>query len=440
MPRALAVVLVALAACPAPSGTVTGTTGPTTTGSTSEVTGSTSEVTSSTIAAPTSTTSTTTSTSASSSTTAPEPADLPWYEDFTATLPGPSTTGQTMEARAADLDGDGDLDLVLAKEWQPNALLLNDGTGHSFKDASDRIPQAVHDHEDIAIADLDGDGDLDIVVASEDDAAKELYLNDGQALFVDASDRLPQLGKSNAVAAADIDGDGDLDLVFGCDGAERIFVNDGAAVFSDESAVRIAATTDVTQDVALGDLDGDGDLDLVLGNEDGNRLLFNDGAGHFSDVTEGRLPPPAAPEETRNADLGDLDGDGDLDLYFSNVRFRPDRDPQDRLLINDGAGAFADETATRLGVEQWWTMDTDFVDVDADGDLDLVQAIIPAGKRYRLRLNDGAGLFTDVTDTHLPATAIGAGVEVEAGDYDGDGRLDLYLTGFDSPDRLLVRK
>ncbi|MCY0995218.1 FG-GAP-like repeat-containing protein [Nannocystis sp. ILAH1] len=269
-----------------------------------------------------------------------------------------------MEARAADLDGDGDLDLLLAKEWQPNALLLNDGTGH-FTDASERIPQAVHDHEGIAVADLDGDGDLDLVVASEDDAAKELYLNDGHAQFVDASDRLPQLGKSNAVAAADIDGDGDLDLVFGCDGAERIFVNDGAAVFSDESTVRIAPATDVTQDVALADLDGDHDLDLVLGNEDGNRLFFNDGAGNFTDATDGRLPSPEKPEETRNADLGDLDGDGDLDLYFSNVGFIPGRDPQDRLLLNDGAGAFTDATLERLGVEKWWTMDTDLVDIES---------------------------------------------------------------------------
>ncbi|WAS99105.1 FG-GAP repeat domain-containing protein [Nannocystis punicea] len=431
MPRALVVVLVALAACtPPPAAGGTATTGPGGTSTTG--TRSTSEVPGSTSASLTTTTTTTTTTSTT-------PGDGVWYDDVTATLPGPSTTGQTMEARAADLDGDGDLDLLLAKEWQPNALLLNDGTGR-FTDASDRIPQAIHDHEDIAIADLDGDGDLDLVVASEDDAAKELYLNDGAAHFLDASDRLPQLGKSNAVAAADIDGDGDRDLVFGCDGAERILVNDGAAIFSDESAVRIAPATDVTQDVALADLDGDGDLDLVLGNEDGNRLFLNDGAGNFTDVTDARLPAPEAPEETRNADLGDLDGDGAPDLYFSNVGFIPGRDPQDRLLINDGTGAFTDETLTRLGVEKWWTMDTDFVDVDQDGDLDLVQAIIPAGKRYRLRLNDGAGVFTDVTDTHLPATALGAGVEVEAADYDGDGDLDLYLTGFDSPDRLLLRK
>ncbi|HET6763564.1 MAG TPA: VCBS repeat-containing protein, partial [Longimicrobiaceae bacterium] len=357
-----------------------------------------------------------------------------WIDVSATHLPQGAWLGASMEARAADLDGDGDLDLLIAKEKRLNVLLLNDGHGR-FTDASDRLPRTRHDSEDIAVGDFDGDGDLDAVLASEDDAVPEYYVNDGGARFSDADARLPLRAVCNAVAAGDVDGDGDLDLVFGCDGAEHVMMNDGHGTFSDETFGPLAAARDVTQDVALGDVDRDGDLDLLVGNEDGNRLYLNT-RGVFVDAT-GRIPPPPAPEETRNADLADVDGDGDLDAFFSNVTFSG-KDPQGRLLLNDGQGRFTDATAARLPRMTWSTMDGDFADVDRDGDLDLVTTSIPDGGRPRVYRNDGRGNFTEASDAWFPHELRAEGIEVEVADFDGDGRLDVYLANYRGPDRLLL--
>ncbi len=151
----------------------------------------------------------------------PPPPDTAVYRDVSSThLPEVvKAPGQrSMEARAVDVDADGDLDLIVACEAQPNVLLLNDGQGR-FSNASGRIPQVALDSEDIAVGDFDRDGDPDVVIVTEDPVGgvryNEYYLNDGQGSFSDVHTRLPPTIESNAVAAADIDHDGDLDLVVG---------------------------------------------------------------------------------------------------------------------------------------------------------------------------------------------------------------------------------
>jgi hypothetical protein len=361
-------------------------------------------------------------------------------------LPAAVLSGRSMEAKAIDVDVDGDLDLLVAREGSPNVLLLNDGTGR-FTDASAaRIPQAVRDSEDIAAADFDGDGDVDVVISCEDEfpgtaamPKQTMYLNDGRGVFTDASDRIPGRTVANAVVAGDLDGDGDPDLVFGNAGTEAVLVNDGAGNFSDETASRMPASADVTQDVLLGDVDRDGDLDLVVANEFAgpNHLLLNDGRGFFTAAPDA-IPTRAAPEATRNADLGDVDGDGDLDLVFGNVA-AGGAVPQSRLLLNDGTGRFQDVTGDRLPAIMAAAMDAELVDVDGDRDPDLVTVPFPAGP-YRAYLNDG-GRFTEATGQVFPSGFSGQGVEVEAGDYDGNGRLDLYVATYvESPDHLLLAR
>ena len=134
----------------------------------------------------------------------PEDSDA-LFRDVTEThLPTEALGGYSMDAMPADVDADGDLDIVIAHEYEPNILLLNAGDG-TFSDASDRLPAANRDSEDVGIADFDGDGDLDIVVVSEDDEINEFYLNDGSGSFTDAGDRWPVTGTSNAVVVADSD-------------------------------------------------------------------------------------------------------------------------------------------------------------------------------------------------------------------------------------------
>ena len=384
---------------------------------------------------------------AGESSTPADPAEdeAPLFRDRTsATLPTASLEGLSMDAAVADLDADGDPDIVIAHEFRPNILLENQGDG-TFADASDRLPSHERDSEDVGIADFDGDGDPDVVVVTEDDTTNEYYRNRGDGTFEDVSDRWPVAGTSNAVAVSDLTGDGAPDLLVGNNGQNRLLVNDGTGGFVDETADRLPTRDDVTQDVEFGDVDGDGNLDLIVGNEDENQLLLNDGTGVFTDAAEEALPIRATPEETREADFGDVDGDGDLDLHFANVRlFVDNADRQNRLLINDGQGRFTDVTAAQLPTDTLSALDGDFIDVDADGDLDLVTSNVAfdgqsiTSAPYRVAINDGSGTFTESTAAVFPAGVTGRGLDSERADFDGDGRLDLYLCSRGSVDRLLM--
>ena len=391
--------------------------------------------------------------SGSGETTDPDTTAVPQapalYGDVTGThLPGGLLNGLSMDAGVADLDGDGDLDIVIANEFRPNILLLNDGAGR-FTDGSSRIPAVNRDSEDVGIADFDGDGDLDIVVVSEDDRTNELYFNDGAGRFTDEGARLPVEGTTNGVVVADVSGDGFPDILFANNGQDALIINDGTGNFADETAERLPRSADVTQDLELGDVDGDGDLDLIVANEGANALYINDGTGRFTDESAARIPQRQGGEETREADFGDVDGDGDLDLLFANVAaFVAGADPRNRLLINDGNGMFADETASRLPAASVSSFDGDLVDVDGDGDLDIVTANADvdlsvgriADSRYRAYLNDGSGVFADASGEVFGTGTRGTGLDLEFADFDGDGRPDFYLASRGTPDRLLLRR
>ena len=367
------------------------------------------------------------------------PADH-YYRDVTNThLDIAALTSLTMDSRAADFDGDGDLDVLLAMEFRANILLINVGGQFVAADPA-KVPPDVHDSEDIGVADFDNDGDLDAVVVTEDDRINELYINQGNATFVAAGDRLPVEGVSNAVAIADVNRDGLPDMVIGNNGQNFLLMNDRGIGFTDATAERLPAIEDITQDLEFGDVDNDGDLDLLVGNEDRNRLLINNGSGVFTDESRARIPLTGATEETREADFGDIDGDGDLDILFANVElFAVGAVPANRLLINDGTGSFTDESADRLPADMDLSFDGDFVDLDADGDLDIATANgLRRDTPYRAYRNNGAGVFTDVTSVVFPSAPTGRGFDIEAFDADNDGRNDLYFASRGSADRLLL--
>jgi hypothetical protein len=151
------------------------------------------------------------------------------------------------------------------------------------------------------------------------------------------------------------------------------------------------------------------------------------------------------PEETREADFGDVDQDGDLDLLFANVRlFVKDARRQNRLLLNDGSGRFQDATSFRLPADDQSSLDGDLIDLDLDGDLDIVTSnVLFDGESiksapYGILLNDGGGRFSDATPTALPDIITGRGLDAEAGDFNTDGRPDLYLCSRGTVDRLLL--
>ncbi|WP_333592542.1 FG-GAP repeat domain-containing protein [Brevundimonas sp.] len=347
----------------------------------------------------------------------------------------------TMDVVAVDLDGDGRLDLVTAQEWLLNTIMMGEADGR-FRDASSLLeplaadelaagppqlnqPGMGHDSEDIAVADFDGDGRLDLVIVQEDDVkfgrkdVHEYYRGTADG-FRRMRGVLPDT-EANAVAHADLNGDGRDDLLIVGAGQDRLLINDGRGGFVDETEARLPREAAVGQDGEFADLDGDGDLDIVLGLEGGRALWLNDGDGRFTDATKARLPPSGFVEARKVAPV-DVDGDGDLDLYFSHVDWQG-RDGRDALLINDGEGRFADETAARVPAETGLTIDARFADLDGDGDLDMVRADRPT---VSVLMNDGTGRFTDVTAAVIGAVGDHV-LAIELADFDGDGVTDLYL-------------
>ncbi|MEM6785677.1 MAG: T9SS type A sorting domain-containing protein [Bacteroidota bacterium] len=371
-----------------------------------------------------------------------QPLYLDVTDDALPTIP--LNQRATMDIEVADLDGDDDLDIVLACEACENVLLLNNGDG-TFTDGRSRFPDSSpYDSEDIAIADFDGDDDLDLIFVQEDfinfngiGRQHEFFLNDGTGTFTPAAFVFPD-SEANAIAVADLNGDDQPDVVIGNAGQDFVFINDGAGGFIDETAARIPVEDRINQDLTFADVDGDGDLDLFVGNENDNALLLNDGTGVFTDVTATHLPT-SPPVETRKATFADVDGDGDLDVYLSNVFFLFQRDPQDRLWLNDGTGVFTDATGTSLPASTATNLDAVFVDADGDDDLDLLTHGVGQTVPVRLLTNDGAGVFTDATGALLPSMPTADGLALEVADFDSDDHPDVFIGNRGQVDRLLLR-
>ncbi|MCI0586799.1 MAG: VCBS repeat-containing protein [Planctomycetes bacterium] len=366
---------------------------------------------------------------------------LGFFTDVTAgSLP--ATIDWTMAVALGDVDGDGDLDAYLgntaAYPGGQNRLYLNGGAGVFADATATNLPAVPTYTEAVALGDVDGDGDLDAFVGCFETGGsgnlERLFLNGGTGIFTESSyPNLPSQFSSmpvRSVAFGDVDGDGDLDAILGNGpggggGAQsRLYRNDGTGVFTDVTASGLPPLLFDTRAVELGDVDGDGDLDALLGNwVQESRLYLNGGTGVFADLSASNLP--GFQESTRAVAIGDVDGDGDLDALFGNFG-------QDRLCLNDGTAAFSDVSASGLPSLFDGVRDVALGDVDADGDLDAWVAtagLFPGPLQPapdRLYLNDGTGAYADATATSLPAL-LDLTEAVALGDVDGDGDLDAFL-------------
>lgn len=143
-------------------------------------------------------------------------------------------------------------------------------------------------------------------------------------------------------------------------------------------------------------------------------------------------------EETRDVNIIDIDGDDDRDIYFGNSGFQNNTNPQDRLLINSGQGAFLDQTTDRLPTLTIDTFDADFADLDEDDDLDLVVGNYRGG--IQVLINNGNGFFTDQSGAWLPANFSPPAMDLEIADFNGDDLPDVYISVRNGSDQLLLKK
>jgi len=338
----------------------------------------------------------------------------------------PQVPHETRCLAAGDLDGDGRIDLVLGNVGQ-TVLWMNQGNGVFVEAPASATPQVFFETNSLVLCDFDGDGDLDLFLGNGGWSGGTLclWLNDGHGHFTDASERIPQdYAWTNGVAAGDLDGDGDIDLLLGRFTQSTLLLNDGKGHFAQANS-RLPAVRTATAVVVLADLDGDGDLDIVLGNflYERNRIWINDGLGHFTDETEARLPDDQ--NDTLALAVGDVDGDGAPDIVCGNGRLGGE---QTRLYHNDGTGHFTDVTSTALPAVLCETHAVALIDFDGDGALDLVlgNASGPGGAQNLLWLNDGHGHFTPAPPGMLPV-ANDRTTCLLAVDLDGDGRPELVV-------------
>ena len=247
------------------------------------------------------------------------------------------TTGVVL----VDVDEDDDLDAITAN-WQPNGeiaagLRLLENVDGAFVDrTAERLPADATPTFGVTVLDANGDGHVDLFAGS-DGAAPRLLLGDGAGAFTwaPAGSTPPEARACRSSAATDLDGDGDVDIVVAATGGARVWLNDGQGRMRDATAELVGGPRGHVERVTAADLDGDGDVDLALArwSTAENVLLRNDGSGRLFDY-RGNLGEPGDATDAGFA-VGDVDGDADPDLVLS-------RDGAAPLLLRQGPADQAD--------------------------------------------------------------------------------------------------
>jgi hypothetical protein len=250
----------------------------------------------------------------------------------------------------------------------------------------------------VLLADLDGDGDDDIVLSGASDSRLGLFANNGLGHFIDRTlgSGLPSLNKPSGLVAGDYDGDGDLDILLTrWIAPAALFRNEGGLAFTNQTAAAgLGGMSGAGAGASFGDFDADGDLDLAvamrtgtLGNQMRNRFYRNRGDGTFEEIAAQLGVDDAF--ASFQCLLQDLDRDGDCDLYVSNDKGNASVGPRNRLFRNT-LGAFVEDCGSGacIAID---SMGVATGDLDANGLIDIFCTNVGTG--HALLLADASGQY-----------------------------------------------
>ncbi len=347
----------------------------------------------------------------------------PWVEDK-AFFTENAGAGSSM-VDAADLDGDGWIDLVFANgngydkgvmnSDEPQQAFKNNGGLDLNMNISDQVfgPGASFNGRAIKIRDIDRDGDNDIMLGVTWQTQSQMFLNsDGQGTFIPATDNLPQLNASiGDLELGDVDGDGDLDMIL--------------ADWGPDAPVSDANITE-------------GGTTLLWLQEDEPASFSDPSSGVFDNKTLDNMPLDKV-RWSWDLEFVDVDNDWDLDIAISCFSCTK----QSVLLFaNDGAGVFSNVTADNVA-QGAGAFDVEPIDLNGDNFMDLLTLRDGTGGRNRILINNTNGGFDDKTDLVWPKLENPASFDHMAAflDFNSDGRPDIAVGAFDAgkpyPDRLI---
>jgi hypothetical protein len=327
-------------------------------------------------------------------------------------------------ASLGDIDGDGDLDLVLARgrHWPlDNLILRNDGRGIF---TTEKLPAAADRTYSAALADLNGDGSLDLAVSNDRPDRKVIYLNDGRGNFRTAGTFGRSEWPTRYITVADLNGDGRADIIAANRSsnpakpvASYVCLNDGKGGFPTE----IPLPTQSATIIVAADLDGDGKIDLFVPHRDGGQSLifWNDGTGIFA-----AAPMPFGPKKStvRAAVAAELDGDGIMDLVIG--------DAKTGLFIYRGKGQRSFEEPFPLGEKSGAPYSIGVLDMNRDGTPDLVVGRQEARGTIFFNQSRAKTLsFHESVWNDGDGTVYG----IALGDLDGDGWPDIAAARSEAP-------
>lgn len=349
-----------------------------------------------------------------------------------ASGPVASTLSDSRSVNFLDLNNDGWEDLFISnglKGGQQDLLYINDGMGNLTPVTNMDIVTASNPADGASFADFNNDGHIDGMVSSWYGSEDLLYLNNG-------SGKLQYHGNAGIAAGSfaetasfgDFDGDGWLDLYItnsGGTGENYLYKNMKNGNFQQITGHTLVMEKKASRGAIWLDFDNDGIIDLFVTNESNkaNDLFRGKGGGVFEKITTGDISTHARGSMT--ASFGDIDNDGDFDLFIGNAGYFAEQ--RNQLYLNHG-GSFTEVLQDTVARTRGCTYGSAFADFDNDGDLDLAIAhgFCSGNMETQLFENQGDGSFEDVSNL-LPANANICSFGIAWGDIDNNGFPDLVI-------------